>query len=223
MIPWASVAASSAHMLCSAFGHAVTNAVTGPNGIAAALAMASHDDAAKESHECEVDYTLILTPDEATQVHHGSISFQSIDVWGRDLELRTDGFSASGDRVLGAIYESAEPAPEWDGGREVGGEKHTPSDFLLSFDKQRRMALFDASQSLSQLHRIKCGTSFRVIGTIGDTGIVAAPNTDDACHKNYRWSMAAPGAPLIALAPTAKFDPLYGEAVLSLPPSPSQR
>ncbi len=221
--PNSRAASASVHMLCAEDSKTMTKAVAGPNGMTAALSIESHDDYNKDSHLCEVHYSLVLTTSGGKTAVKKIGYFISDGLWGRELAGRLDGFSAAGDQVVGAIYESAEPPPQWDGPVEPPVDPPMALNILFSYDKLHGNRGLSPSNALSLLESLGCGKSVHVIGTIGATGMVVEPDTEDPCHGKYRWSISADDTPLIALPPGARFVPLYGETTPPLKPAHSQR
>lgn len=164
---------------CSNVANTETRSKIGPGGVVAVLMVNTHDDHAKDSHQCMAEYHLHVTlPDgheEAPDTGYGFTN--SIAEWGRRLSVHLDGFSNDGQHIFGVISE---------------GGKYS---FVQVFDFKRGgpNVIVGVQQGLTHLKAVKCGTSFAVAGTTHSGEIVLEPNTANQCRIDHRWVLDRAG------------------------------
>jgi hypothetical protein len=118
MLPLILIAASllpsqKAAMECADAGAAIASAETdpahGPSGATAVLKVSTSDDHSKDSHDCNADYKLAVTPSAGGAPVE--VNFLASDGdYGRSLSPRLAGFSQDGKRVLGILAEGGNDA-----------------------------------------------------------------------------------------------------------------
>jgi hypothetical protein len=177
-------------MDCANIADTQSKEVRGPGGVAAVLTVHSEDDHGKNTHACNAEYGLVLTPSDEAEAKR----FYSSDAdWGRRLSVHLDGFSQDGKHVFGVISE--------------GGEYS--SVVVFDYDMARRHAeLIKIEAGLTRLRAAKCGTSFAVSGIGGAGSIVLEPNTASPCKSEHRWLLDSKGH-LEALSPDKPYLKLY--------------
>ena len=170
--------ASEASVDCSNGATAQTQSVRGPRGETAQLKLSTHDDAAKDSHDCMVDYQVIVQP--AGGGAPFTTDFLSSDGgWGRKISARVDGFSPDGKRAFGTLIE--------------GGA--TPTAVVFDFQGAgQSVELLDIRHAVKQMAAAKCGTFAVVAGTTdsGEVVIESKPSTQFPIRWAYdpatkRW------------------------------------
>lgn len=72
-------------------------------GLRVALKVHTEDDHAKNSHECESDYTLVIVRPDGTSTE--SQRYSVIDNWGRPIEFWIDGFASKGHKLIATTIE----------------------------------------------------------------------------------------------------------------------
>lgn len=169
---------------------------TGPGGVVAVLKVHSEDDHNNNSHQCEADYSLQITPPDGRSGAVGMIPStaftSSVAEWGRRLSVNLDGFSNDGQNIYGVISE--------------GGKYSFVEVFDFRIDGSHTE--IQIQQGSSHLKAANCGTSFAVAGTTNTGGIVLEPNTADRCRLDHRWLLDRTGR-LQNLAKGNPFTPLY--------------
>jgi len=170
-----------------------TQAVRGPNGATAVLKVSTADDHSKNSHECNADYKLVVTP--ATGGAPAEVDVDTVDAeYGRSLSLRLAGFSQDGKRVLGIVAE--------------GGKYAT----TLLFDYHAGDAvaqLVDLKMQFARVAPAGCSQTLEVIGTTASGAIVVVSNSEKACGSSRRWLVDAAGSKAQPLPSSAKVLGLY--------------
>jgi hypothetical protein len=169
-----------------------TPAVRGPAGATAVLKVSTADDHSKNSHECNADYKLVVTP--ATGGVPVEVGFLASDGdYGRSLSMRLAGFSQDGKRVLGILAE--------------GGKYST----TLLFDyhgSDAPVVIVDLKIKFSRVAPPGCIQTLEVIGTTASGAIVVESNSEKACGSSRRW---------LVDTPDSKAQPMpRGEAILGL-------
>lgn len=136
---------------CSEVANTETRSKSGPGGVVAVLKVETHDDHAKDSHQCMAEYHLHITlPDVHEEAPDNGYGFtNSIAEWGRRFSVHLDGFPNDGKHIFGVISE--------------GGK----GSFVQVFDFKRVGPHVEIAvqQGLSHLKAVKCGTAFAVAGT----------------------------------------------------------
>lgn len=72
-------------------------------GLRVALKVNTQDDHAKNSHQCESDYTLIVVHPDGTSSENQMYSV--IDNWGRPIRFWIDGFAFGGHKVVATAID----------------------------------------------------------------------------------------------------------------------
>ncbi|HXP81546.1 MAG TPA: hypothetical protein VN976_16690 [Verrucomicrobiae bacterium] len=169
-----------------------TQAVRGPDGAAAVLKVSTADDHSKNSHECNADYKLVVTPANGGAPVEADFLASDGD-YGRTLSLRLAGFSQDGKRLLGILAE--------------GGKYST----TLLFDYHAGggpVQIVDLKMQFARVAPPGCGQTLGIIGTTASGAIVMESNSEKACGPNRRWLVSAAGS---------KAQPLpQGASILSL-------
>jgi hypothetical protein len=170
-----------------------TPAVRGPAGATAVLKVSTADDHSKNSHECNADYKLVVTP--ATGGAPVEVDFIASDGdYGRSLSLRLAGFSQDGKRVLGILAE--------------GGKYST----TLLFDYHAgdaQVPIVDLKMQFARVAPPGCVQTLEVIGTTASGAIVVESNSEKACGSSRRWLVDAAGSKAQPLPPNAAILGLY--------------
>ena len=202
MLPLILLAASlllsqQASMECVSTGAKIaaaeTPAVRGPAGATAVLKVSTADDHSKNSHECNADYKLVVTP--ATGGAPVEVDFIASDGdYGRSLSLRLAGFSQDGKRVLGILAE--------------GGKYST----TLLFDYHAgdaQVPIVDLKMQFAWVAPPGCAQTLEVIGTTASGAIVLESNSEKACGLSRRWLVDAAGRKAQPLPPNTAILGLY--------------
>jgi hypothetical protein len=170
-----------------------TPAVRGPAGTAAVLKVSTSDDYSKNSHDCNADFKLMITP--ATGGAPVEVDFLASDGdYGRSLSLRLAGFSQDGKRVLGILAE--------------GGKYPT----TLLFDYHRSdapVAIVDLKMQFARVAPPGCIETLEAIGTTASGAIVLESNSEKACGSSRRWLVDDAGSKARPLPPGASVQDLY--------------
>ncbi len=170
-----------------------TPAVRGPAGATAVLKVSTADDHSKNSHDCNADYKLVVTP--ATGGAPVEVDFLASDGdYGRSLSLRLTGFSQDGKRVLGILTE--------------GGKYST----TLLFDYHAgdaQVPLLDLKMQFARVAPPGCVQTLEVIGTTASGAIVMESNSETACGSSRRWLVDAAGSKARPLPSSAAILGLY--------------
>ena len=158
-------------------GTTETQVVRGPSGTAAVLRVSTSDDHSKNSHECNADYKLTVTP--ANGGTPQAIDFLASDGdYGRSLSMRLDGFSGDGKHVLGILAE---------GGKD-------PITFLFDYDPSGGpVELIDLKKQFARTMGAACTPAFGVVGTSVSGAIVVEVEAPGACAENGRWVIGRGG------------------------------
>jgi hypothetical protein len=72
-------------------------------GLRVALRVHTEDDHAKNSHQCESSYTLVIVCPDGTSTENQMYSV--IDEWGRPIEFWIDGFASKGHKLIATSIE----------------------------------------------------------------------------------------------------------------------
>jgi hypothetical protein len=96
--------------------HRETGSIKGQDGTIYALSVKSGDDHGKNTHLCETEYELTVTPAHG-EPEPTTLSGSADDEWGRKIVLSLEGWSADGTRLLGLSCEASNfhhrPAGVW--------------------------------------------------------------------------------------------------------------
>jgi hypothetical protein len=203
MLPLILLAASllpsqKAAMECADTGAAIASAETqpvrGPSGATAVLKVSTSDDHSKDSHDCNADYKLAVTPSAGGAPVEADFLASGGD-YGRSLSLRLAGFSQDGKRVLGILAE--------------GGKYPT----MLLFDyhgSNAPVAIVDLKMQFARVAPPGCIETLEVIGTTASGAIVLKSNSEKACGSSRRWLVDNAGSRARPLPPGASIQGLYG-------------
>ena len=170
-----------------------TPAVRGPAGATAVLKVSTSDDHSKNSHDCNADYKLVVTP--ATGGAPVEVDFLASDGdYGRSLSLRLAGFSQDGKRVLGILTE---------------GGKY-PTTLLFDYHgSDAPVPIVDLKMNFSRVAPPGCIQTLEVIGTTASGAIVVESNSERACGSSRRWLVDTAGSKAQPLPPSAAILGLY--------------
>lgn len=151
------------------------SAMTAPKGSAAGftaiLVMRSADDHGKNTHLCQVDYTLEVTNPGSSVLHPVAISTTD-DAWGRSLLFRIDGFSRDGSHAFLFISEA-----------------HQESSLITAVDYDMRSGkvvsvFFRPPRRLSPA----CATKLHILGTsASDLMVLAIPINAGCTTREEKW------------------------------------
>ena len=148
-----------------------TQVVPGPSGTTAVLRVSTSDDHSKNSHECNADYKLMVTPENGGAPQAVDVLASDGD-YGRSLSMRLDGFSRDGKHVFGILAE---------------GGKY-PSTFLFDYDTSGGpVDIIDLKKQSARIMGAACMPAFSVVGTSASGAIVVAIESRGACAENGRW------------------------------------
>jgi hypothetical protein len=170
-----------------------TPAVRGPAGATAVLKVSTSDDYGKNSHDCNADYKLVITP--TTGGAPVEVDFLASDGdYGRSLSLRLAGFSQDGKRVLGILAE--------------GGK--SPTRLLFDYHgSDAPVEIIDLKMKFSRVAPPGCIQTLDVIGTRAGGAIVLESNSEKACGSSRRWLVDAAGGRAQPLSRGAAIVSLY--------------
>lgn len=172
---------------------AQTDAVRGPNGATAVLKVSTADDHSKNSHECEADYQLLLTPagGGASQV----VDLTTVDAdYGRRILVRLDGFSQDGKHILGIFSETGK----------------YPLTMLFDYDPSGGQArLVDLRKQFTSTLGPKCSGSLVVVGTAGNSAIVLELESPEKCSPDRDWVVNSATQKVQPLPRSASIVKLY--------------
>lgn len=176
---------------------AQTQAVRGPAGSSAILKVSSSDDASKDSHQCNAEYRLLVTP--APGATPTTLDFLSSDGdYGRILSVRLDGFSHDGGRIFGVLVE----------GDSTPGS--TPTTLLFDYHASGGpVQLVDLTKQFAPVMPAACIRTLNVIGTTSSGAIVMETNSAKPCGSSSRWLLDPTAGRPRPLSPSASFSPLY--------------
>jgi hypothetical protein len=203
MLPLILLAASllpsqKAAMECADTGAAIASAETqpvrGPSGATAVLKVSTSDDHSKDSHDCNADYKLAVTPSAGGAPVE--VDFLASDGdYGRSLSPRLAGFSQDGKRVLGILAE--------------GGKYPT----MLLFDyhgTNAPVAIVDLKMQFARVAPPGCIETLEIIGTTASGAIVLESISEKACGSSHRWLVDDAGSKARPLPPGGSIQGLYG-------------
>jgi hypothetical protein len=189
--------AQQASMECVDSGANVAGAetppVSGPAGATAVLKVSTADDHSKNSHECNADYKLVVTP--ATGGAPVEADFLASDGdYGRTVSLRLAGFSQDGKRVLGILAESGK----------------YPTTLLFDYHEGGGpVQIVDLKMQFARVAPPGCIQTLEVIGTTASGAIVLESNSEKACGSSRRWFVDAAGSKAQPLPSSAAILGLY--------------
>jgi hypothetical protein len=182
-------------------------------GVRVALKVHTEDDHAKNSHQCESDYTLLIVRPDGTSAENQMYSV--IDNWSRPIRFWIDGFAAKGHKLIATTVEGG----SWQ---------------LLVYDlngPDRAPEVYEISKEFLDALSHSCRDSLRAVGMTQEGNPVIAGN-DAACSETRRlWkvkhghrmpagNLGAGGASMhdqaIPLSNRAAFEPLEPRQVPSM-------
>jgi hypothetical protein len=150
-----------------------TQAARGPSGASAVLKVSTEDDHSKNSHTCNAEYQLIVTPASGGAPVVVDL-LTADDDYGRTLSLRLDGFSRDGKRILGIFSESS----------------RRTTTFLFDYDMTNgNVQLVDLKMRFAGMMPSSCSSSFGVTGTTEAGAIILELNSDKPCGAVRRWML----------------------------------
>jgi hypothetical protein len=171
-----------------------TQPLRGPGGVTAVLKVSTADDHSKNSHDCNAEYQLLITPGGAGAPVVVDL-LTSNGEYDRIISLRLDGFSQDGKRVFGVLSE-------------VG---KYPTTMLFAYSTaDGQVQLMDLRKPFA--HRMaaaKCGTTFDVIGTTAAGTIALELSSKEKCSPNSRWLVNLVGGSPQPLPQAASILDLY--------------
>src|ERR1700674_96551 len=160
-----------------------TQAVRGPAGATAVLKVSTADDHSKNSHDCNVDYKLVVTPAAGGAPVKADFIASDGD-YGRTLSLRLAGFSQDGKRLLGILAESGK----------------YPTTLLFDYHEGGGpVQIVDLNMQFARVAPPGCSQTLEVVGTTASGAIVVESNSEKACGSSRRWlvdAAARKGQPL---------------------------
>lgn len=170
-----------------------TQAVRGPRGATAVLKVSTADDHSKNSHDCNADYKLLVTP--ATGSAPVEIDLLASDGdYGRTLSLRLAGFSQDGKRVLGILAESGK----------------YPTTLLFDYHEGGGpVQIVDLKMQFARVAPPGCVQTLQVIGITANGAIVLESNSEKACGSSRHWLVATEGSKAQPLPQSAAILALY--------------
>jgi hypothetical protein len=170
-----------------------TEPVRGPDGASAVLKVSSADDHSKNSHLCNAEYELLVTPAAGGSPTTVSLIISNAD-YGRTLSLRLDGFSQDGKRVFGIFSE---------------GGKYS-STTLFAYDAGTgTVQLTDLKKPLARIVPAKCSAEFNIIGTTESGAVVLELSSPNQCAPQGRWQVNTGSQKLSRLPQDAAILSLY--------------
>ena len=170
-----------------------TQAARGPDGAAAVLKVSTADDHSKNSHDCNADYKLVVTPAKGGAPVETDLLASDGD-YGRTLSLRLAGFSQDGKRVLGILAESGK----------------YPTTLVFDYHEDGGpVQIVDLKMQFARVAAPGCIQTLEVIGTTASGEIVVESNSEKACGSSRRWLADAAGGKAKPLPPSAAFLGLF--------------
>lgn len=170
-----------------------TPVARGPGGATAVLKVSAADDHSKNSHDCNADYKLVVTPAAGGAPVEADFLASDGD-YGRSLSLRLAGFSQDGKHVLGILAE--------------GGKYPT----MMLFDyrgSDAPVAIVDLKMKFSRVAPPACLQTLEIIGTAASGAIVLESNSEKACGSIRRWLVDTTGNKAQPIPPGASIQGLY--------------
>ena len=172
---------------------AQTGSLRGPQGLVAVLKVSSTDDHDKNTHLCEADYQLLITPADRGAAVPVDLLTTDAD-WDRTLSLTLSGFAHDGKRVFGFLTENGK----------------YPSTFLFAYDTQgSQVRLVDLKRQFAHLLPPSCHPTFDLLGTTVAGAIVVALNPSNSCQVDGRWRIDPKGSSVRRLPQGASVQGLF--------------
>jgi hypothetical protein len=170
-----------------------TQPILGPSGVVAVLKVSTADDHGKNTHGCNAEYVLLITPADAGAPRAVTLLTSDAD-WNRTLSLRLDGFAHNGKRVFGVLTE--------------GGEY--PSTMLFDYDTaEAKVQLIDLKKGFAQFETASCDSTANVVGTTETGEIVMELSSAKPCTASGRWSLNPTGGSVHRLPQDVSIQSLY--------------
>ncbi|MGA8537928.1 MAG: hypothetical protein WB566_00430, partial [Terriglobales bacterium] len=156
---------------CANIATTQTQPVRGRDGVVALLKVESEDDHSKNSHDCQAEYQLFLSPGPAGAPVVVDL-LTSDAAWNRNLSLRLYGFSQDGRRVFGTLAEDGK----------------FPFTTLFDYDSaEGKVHLIDLRKKFAHIATAKCTPVFDVLGTTATGAIVVEVNSATCFVPDRRW------------------------------------
>jgi hypothetical protein len=184
--------AEVASMPCANLAATQTQPVRGRDGMAALLKVSSADDHSKNSHDCEAQYQLVITPTTGPAV---VVALLTSDAgWDRSLSLRLNGFSHDGQRVFGVLSEDG---------------KFSSTTLFDYNTADGTVRLIDLKERFAHIVAAKCVATSNIIGSTTTSAIVLELHPAEPCATGGRWLLNPAGSPVQRLPQHVSFLNLY--------------
>ena len=157
------------------------------------LKVSSDDDHGKNTHLCNADYQLLVTP--AKQGAPVPVDLLTTDAdWDRTLSLTLSGFAHDGKRVFGVLAEKGK----------------YPSTVLFAYNTDDgQVRLIDLHKQFTRVVPPGCNPTFDVVGTTVAGAIVVALNSGNGCKVDGRWQIDPTGSTVDRLPQDASVQSLF--------------
>ena len=167
------LAAQQASMHCVDTGAETATAQTqplpGPGGASAVLKVSTADDHSKNSHECNAEYQLLITPAGGRKAIVVDLNASDAE-YDRIISLRLDGFSQDGKRIFGILSEAGK----------------YPLVTLFAYNTiDGQVQLVDLKKQF--IRAVECQTTFDVVGTTEAGSIAVELNSSNGCVPKRRY------------------------------------
>jgi hypothetical protein len=173
-----------------------TQPLPGPSGMAAVLKVSTADDHDKNTHLCNADYELLITPSDAGAARVVKLLTTDAD-WDRTISLKLDGFTPDGSRVFGVLTERGK----------------YPSTMLFNYDTVGgKVQLIDLKKQFAPVVTARCDTIFDVAATMENTAIVIKLSSAKPCASNGLWVLDPTGNSVRRLQRGTPFQNLFNKA-----------
>ena len=184
--------AEVASMPCANLAATQTQPVRGRDGMAALLKVSSADDHRKNSHDCEAQYQLVITPTTGPAV---VVALLTSDAgWDRSLSLRLNGFSHDGQRVFGVLSEDG---------------KFSSTTLFDYNTADGTVRLIDLKERFAHIVAAKCVATSNIIGSTTTSAIVLELHPAEPCATGGRWLLNPAGSTVQRLPQHVSFLNLY--------------
>lgn len=141
-------------------------------GFTTVLTMHSEDDSGKNTHWCQVDYTLEITNPDGSVRQPAAISTTD-DAWGRSLIFRIDGFSQDGSHAFLFISEADQKSSL---ASAVNYDMRSGTNVSVFFHPPRRLSP-------------ACAATLHIVGTSPPGLIVLATSLSAGCTREEKWQL----------------------------------
>ena len=173
-----------------------TQPLLGPGGVVAVLRVSTADDHGKNTHLCNADYQLVITPADAGTANVVNLLTTDAD-WDRTISLRMDGFTLNGSRLFGVLMERGKYA----------------TTMLFDYDTALgKVQLIDLKKQFAQVATASCNTTFDVAATTQTTAIVIELSSPKPCASNGLWLLDPKDNAVRRLPQGASFQSLFNKA-----------